>query len=98
MPVLCRVPLVFPTPVGMNRSPSFATAFGLCVPHTRGDEPDGQPIPPCPPLVFPTPVGMNRVLVLVSLFIVRVPHTRGDEPTASGDRCNKMQCSPHPWG
>ncbi len=94
--------VVFPTPVGMNRSYLiwriirsivFPTPVGMNRPFRFSDRGGLQ--------VFPTPVGMNRRPRRHREIIkaCRVPHTRGDEPVHGfWLSLFAVLCSPHPWG
>ena len=89
---------VFPTHVGMNRTPN-ADVDNRCVPHARGDEPGHrwQRRPPAAIAVFPTHVGMNRSNGRadtdrdLSVFPTHVGMNRQAEWMLA-------KCSPRTWG
>ncbi len=69
---------VFPTRVGMNRNKNSMIVMQICIPHTRGDEPDGALDAAEATNVFLTRVGMNRTLsFLVVLAPEYSPHAWG---------------------
>ena len=53
---LCRV---FPTPVGMARSPICVGRVSRCIPHARGDGPSSLPSMICPTRYSPRPWGWS---------------------------------------
>ena len=89
---------VFPTCVGMNRSPSIDVQSLIRVPHVRGDEPNAGIGHGAFIIVFPTCVGMNRLFCGLLRACCRVPHVRGDEPKTAQVIGSENLCSPRAWG
>ena len=82
----------------MNRQNNSHFASGICIPHTRGDEPYVDWIKGGADLVFPTRVGMNRPVRNSITTLPRIPHTRGDEPIGFAQWNSAQKYSPHAWG
>ena len=58
------------------------------MPHMRGDEPAGAPVPEQNNNICPTCVGMNRIKSRKKLAAKDMPHMRGDEVML----VQKLQC------
>jgi len=54
--------MAFPAPAGMNRESITSSLMWLCVPRTRGDEPNYAIGGAVNWMAFPAPAGMNHHL------------------------------------
>ncbi len=87
--------IVFPTRVGMDRSPR--TAAAQYSPHAWGWT-DRRPSDLFHGVVFPTRVGMDRRGSAALWVTPRIPHTRGDGPWEAWCLGRDPKYSPHAWG